>query len=63
MFDPDNVLKAATWVFENADDGGYPKSRAAEKFDLSDEESDALHEVVTLMDKWCRLCYRSKEGE
>ncbi len=32
------------WILDNADDSGYPVEQAVSKFELSDEESDILHE-------------------
>lgn len=42
----DNVLKAMLWALDNVDEGGLPFSQAVTKFDLDDEQNDALYTLA-----------------
>lgn len=52
------ICKALAWVFDNADDGGYPIDEAVKKFELTGKESDTLrdlhHELHSSAEYWAR---------
>ena len=53
MIRVNTVLSALAWVFDNADDEGYPIAAAVEAFRLTAEEQDAMRDMHAVLHVAC----------
>jgi hypothetical protein len=55
MIRVNTVLSALAWVFDNADDEGYPLTAAVDAYRLTDEENDAMRDMHAVLHVACQV--------